>query len=143
MSTHKYIDRICLAAALLSLLVALLFVNGEALGLQPASRVQGYETRLFDTARVHTIDIVMDGWDDFIETCENEEYAACAAAGAGTPLFQAFSPLAMQGLPFPDGLILLTEGADPVCIRIFFAAFRALAVAHIKVPPWCAVLQFT
>lgn len=79
MSTHKYIDRICLAAALLSLLVALLFVNGEALGLQPASRVQGYETRLFDTARVHTIDIVMDGWDDFIETCENEEYAACAA----------------------------------------------------------------
>ena len=78
MSTHRYIDRICLAGAILSLLLMLLFVNGEALGVQPASRVLGYEGRLFDTARVHTIDIVMDGWDDFIETCENEEYAACS-----------------------------------------------------------------
>ena len=79
MSTHQSMDRICAAALALTLLLTILFVNGEALGLQPASRAQGYETRLFDTARVHTIDIVMDGWEDFIETCENEEYAACAA----------------------------------------------------------------
>ncbi len=79
MSTHKSIDRICAAVFALTLLLTVLFVNGEALGLQPASRTQGYEARLFDTARVHTIDIVMDGWEDFIETCENEEYAACAA----------------------------------------------------------------
>ena len=87
MSTHRYIDRICLAGAILSLLLMLLFVNGEALGVQPASRVLGYEGRLFDTARVHTIDIVMDGWDDFIETCENEEYAACSVVidGEGHP----------------------------------------------------------
>ncbi len=78
MSTHKYIDRICLAAALLSLLLTLLFVNGEALGVRPVSGAQGYETRLFDAGSVHTIDIVMDGWDAFLETCENEEYTACA-----------------------------------------------------------------
>lgn len=78
MSTHKHIDRICAAAALLSLLLALLFANGEALGLQPASRASGYEDRLFDTTRVHTVDIVMDEWDTFIETCENEEYSPCA-----------------------------------------------------------------
>ncbi len=79
MSTHQSMDRVCAAALALTLLLTILFVNGEALGLQPVSRAQGYETRLFDTARVHTIDIVMDGWEDFIETCENEEYAACAA----------------------------------------------------------------
>ena len=28
--------------------------------------------------QVHTIDIVMDDWDGFLETCENEEYAQCA-----------------------------------------------------------------
>ncbi len=78
MSTHKYIDRVCLAAALASLLLALLFVNGEALGVQPASQAMGYEDRLFDTDRVHTIEIVMDDWDAFIENCENEEYAACS-----------------------------------------------------------------
>ncbi len=70
MASHKYIDRICLIGALLSLLISLLFMNGQALGIQAASRVMGYETRLFDTGRIHTIDIVMDDWDSFIDTCE-------------------------------------------------------------------------
>ena len=78
MSTHKYIDRICLAGALLSLLVTLLFLNGRALGVQPASQVMGYEAKLFDTSRVHTVEILMDDWDGFLETCENEEYAPCS-----------------------------------------------------------------
>jgi len=79
MAAHKYIDRVCLAGALFSLLLSLLFMNGQALGLRSASRMMGYETRLFDTSRVHTIDLVMDDWDAFIETCENEEYSSCAA----------------------------------------------------------------
>ncbi len=33
---------------------------------------------MFDTRTVHTIDIVMDNWDDFIDTCENEEYEVCS-----------------------------------------------------------------
>ncbi len=78
MSTHKYIDRLCAAAAALCLLLTVAFMNGESLGLQPAASALGYEERLFDTRRVHTLDIVMDGWDSFIETCENEEYAQCA-----------------------------------------------------------------
>lgn len=78
MSTHKHIDRICAAAMVLALAVTVLFVNGQALGIQPASRVMGYENRLFDTSRVHSIDIVMDGWEEFIQGCEDEEYANCA-----------------------------------------------------------------
>lgn len=77
MSTHKYMDRICVAAVVLSLLLTLFFMNGKALGLQPAGKVIGYENRLFDTTRVHTIEIVMDDWDGFIETCQNEEYSSC------------------------------------------------------------------
>ena len=78
MSTHKHIDWICAAAMVLALAITVLFVNGQALGIQPASRVMGYENRLFDTSRVHSIDIVMDGWEDFIQGCEDEEYAGCA-----------------------------------------------------------------
>ncbi len=78
MSTHRYIDRICLAAALLSLILMLLFVNGTALGLQSADQTMGYEARLFDTARVHTVDIVMEDWENFLDTCEDEAYAACS-----------------------------------------------------------------
>lgn len=75
MSAHKHIDRICLAAVLISLLAALVLCSQ---GAQSEGAALGYEARLFDTGRVHTIEIVMDDWDGFLETCENEEYAACA-----------------------------------------------------------------
>lgn len=78
MSTHKYMDTLCAAALVLCLLLTAAFMNGEALGIRPAASVMGYETRLFDRERVHTLDIVMDDWDSFLETCENEEYAPCA-----------------------------------------------------------------
>nr|WP_325229108.1 CotH kinase family protein [uncultured Oscillibacter sp.] len=78
MSTHKYVDKLCAAALVLCLLLTFGFMNGEALGIRPAASVMGYETRLFDTEQVHTIDIVMDDWEGFLETCENEEYAQCA-----------------------------------------------------------------
>lgn len=77
MSTHKHIEKICCVALVFTLLLTLLFMNGEALGLKAASKVLGYETRLFDIDRVHTIDIVMEDWDGFIETCTNEEYSMC------------------------------------------------------------------
>ncbi len=78
MSTHKHIDRICVAAVIFSVLLTLVFMNGAALGIQAADSVIGYEDRLFDTSRVHTIEIVMDDWDSFIQTCENEQYSLCS-----------------------------------------------------------------
>ena len=77
MSTSKHIDVICLAGAFLSLLLAMAFAFGEALGIQAAGTEMGYESRLFDTSRVHTIDIIMEDWDGFLETCEDKEYALC------------------------------------------------------------------
>ena len=78
MSTHKHIDGICVIATALTLLLTILFMNGEALGIDSAAEVAGYENRLFDTSVVHTVDVIMDNWDEFIETCENEEYSICA-----------------------------------------------------------------
>lgn len=79
MSTHKYIDGICAAGMVLALVIAFLLINAAASGIWEVSAPMGYESRLFDASRVHTIDIVMDGWDSFIEECENEEYAAATA----------------------------------------------------------------
>lgn len=78
MSTHKHIDKICLVVAALGLVLAILFSFGESLGLTASAREIGYESRIFDRQRVHTIDIVMDDWDSFISTCTNEEYATCS-----------------------------------------------------------------
>lgn len=77
MSTHKQIDRICVIALVIAMVVTLLFMNGENFGIK-AQATTGYEKRLFDTSKVHQIDIVMDDWDGFLETCENEQYTACA-----------------------------------------------------------------
>ena len=78
MSTHKHIDRICVVITVLALLITILFMNGEALGLEAAPRSMGYESTLFDTSRVHTIDIVIDDWDAFLETATGEEYTVCS-----------------------------------------------------------------
>ncbi|MBQ9902580.1 MAG: CotH kinase family protein [Clostridia bacterium] len=79
MSTHKNIDRICLAIVAVTVAVALVFCGAAASGvITVAARVIGYETRLFDQSKVHTLDIVMDDWDEFIKSCANEEYGACA-----------------------------------------------------------------
>ena len=77
MSTHRHIDRICCVVIVLAMVLTVVLMNGESLGIQAASRAMGYETRLFDTAQVHTIDIVMDDWEGFLETCTDEEYVLC------------------------------------------------------------------
>ena len=41
MSTHKHIDLVCVAVIIAGLLLTLLFMNGQALGLQSASRSIG------------------------------------------------------------------------------------------------------
>ena len=78
MSTHKHIDKICCAALCIVLLLTLVLVNAQSLGVQPVSAEIGYESRLFDTSKVHTIEIEMEDWDSFIDTCENEEYSECS-----------------------------------------------------------------
>lgn len=77
MSTSKYMDRICAIVITAALLLTILFMNGNKLGIQAVSASAGYVSGLFDTSVVHSIDIVMDDWDSFIENCTDEEYADC------------------------------------------------------------------
>ena len=78
MLKHRYIDRICIIVMVLALVLTVLFMNGESLGLTPASAAPDYEARLFDKTRVHTVEILIDDWDAFLETAAKEEYTACA-----------------------------------------------------------------
>lgn len=77
MLKHRRIDRICIAVMAAAVIVTLLFMNGEKLGIEPMSSVPGYATRLFDATRVHTVDIVIDDWDAFLESAPEEEYSPC------------------------------------------------------------------
>lgn len=74
MSRSKYFDRIAVIVTALILILTILFMNGDELGIKAMEHTVGYENRLFDNTKVHTIDIVMDEWDDLIANAANEEY---------------------------------------------------------------------
>lgn len=78
MLRHKRIDRICCIILAYTLLLTCLYMGAAAGGLLEGAKAMGYENRLFDQSRVHTIDIVMDDWEGFLEHCTDEEYASCS-----------------------------------------------------------------
>ena len=93
MSTHKYFDRICALALAFCLLVTLLCYNASALGVRAASAELGYESRLFSTDRVHTVDIAIDDWEGFLSTAQSEEYSVCDVTVDG----ELFSNVGIRG----------------------------------------------
>ena len=75
------------------LIVTILFMNGGTLGIKVMAHIMGYENRLFDNTRVHTIDIVMNDWDEFIANATSEEYYAVNAVIDG----EAYKNIAIRG----------------------------------------------
>ena len=93
MSTHKHFDKICGVVLAVTLIITVLFINGEKLGIQKASTVMGYENTLFDNSRVHTLDIIMDDWDEFTANARSEEYYVCSVVIDG----EAYKNVAIRG----------------------------------------------
>ena len=77
MIKSRWIDRIACIIIALTLLVTVLFCCGERLGIGILARSIGYEDRLFDRTRVHTIDLVVADWEGFLASCTDEEYILC------------------------------------------------------------------
>ena len=93
MSTHKHFDKICCVVLALTLVITVLFMNGENLGIKKSSTVMKYESTLFDNTKVHTIDIVIDDWDEFTANARSEEYYTCSVVIDG----EAFKNVAIRG----------------------------------------------
>ena len=83
MIRHRQIDRLCALAMVLALVLTGLLFFGEALGLQPASAAPEYSYRLFDDSRVHTVDIQVEDWAQFIAEAPEEEYIPCTVSVDG------------------------------------------------------------
>ena len=77
MSAHKSIDKICVVITALMLLFTGLYCSGLLSGNETKAHALGYENRLFDRSKVHTLEIVMNDWDGFLATCESETYTPC------------------------------------------------------------------
>ncbi len=77
MVTHKYVDRFCIGAAVLAVVLTIAFSFGEHFGISKASAAPEYASRLFDDSRVHSLDIQLEDWGGFLETAAEEEYVSC------------------------------------------------------------------
>ena len=74
-------------------MLTVLFMNGGTFGLEAMAHTMGYENRLFDNTKVHTIDIVMDDWDTFIDNATSEEYYSAAVVIDG----EAYKNVGIRG----------------------------------------------
>ena len=88
MVKYKYIDAVCILAVLGAVLLTLIFMNGDALGIPKASENPGYISRLFDERRVHSLDIQIEDWEEFLENAEEETYVSCTAVIDGEEFHQ-------------------------------------------------------
>lgn len=116
MSTHKSIDRVCVVATVFTVIISILLMNAESLGISVRASAVGYETRLFDISRVHTIDIVMDDWDGFIETAQSEEYSSCAVVIDG----EAYKNVGIRGKGNTSLTNVASMGSERYSFKIEF-----------------------
>ena len=126
MLRHKNIDRVCCVILALTLLVTTLFVGAAASGVITEDTTMGYETRLFDQSRVHTIDIVMDDWEAFLETATSEEYTACHLVIDG----ESYKNVAIRGKGNTSLTSVKSYGNNRYSFKVEFDHYQAGSTYH-------------
>ena len=74
----KTADRIACVAIVFMLAASVCLWGLVRPGQGDGSHEIGYESLLFDTSRVHTIEITSDNWEDIINKAASEEYRECS-----------------------------------------------------------------
>ncbi len=126
MSTHKHFDKICCVILAATLLLTVVFMNCEKLGVARASTVMGYESKLFDSSTVHTIDIIMDSWDEFTENCTSEEYYNCTVVIDN----EAYKNVAIRGKGNTSLTQVASYGNDRYSFKIEFDHYDSTTTYH-------------
>lgn len=126
MSTSKHFNRICAVVMVLCLAVTLMLCFPDAVGIQAAPKTLGYESRLFDTSYVHSIDIVMDDWDSFIENCESEEYSSCAVVIDG----ESYKNIAIRAKGNTSLSQVSNYGSDRYSFKLEFDHYSDSTTCH-------------
>ena len=126
MSTHKHFDKICCVVLALTLILSAVFVNAEKLGVKKASTVMGYETTIFDNSKVHTIEIIMDDWDKFLDSCTSEEYFDCSIVIDN----EAFKNVAIRGKGNTSLSSVASYGNDRYSFKVEFDHYDNTSTYH-------------
>lgn len=93
MSTSKHINKICGVMLIFVLVFTGFLMKINVSGAASESVAMEYESKLFDTSKVHTLNIEIDDWVEFIRNCESEEYYDCTVTIDG----ETFRNVAIRG----------------------------------------------
>jgi len=126
MSTSKHFDKIAWTVTALMLVITILFMNGGALGLEVMAHTMGYENRLFDNTRVHTIDIVMNDWDEFIDNATSEQYYAANVVIDG----EAYKNVGIRGKGNTSLSTVSSLGSERYSFKIEFDQYDSSITYH-------------
>ena len=126
MSASKHFDKIAWTVTALMLVVTILFMNGAALGIEVMAHTMGYENRLFDKSRVHTIDIVMNNWDEFIDNATSEQYYAANVVIDG----EAYKNVGIRGKGNTSLSTVSSLGSERYSFKIEFDQYDSSITYH-------------
>lgn len=76
MIKSRYTSAVCILIVCLMFVIAVLFTCGGSLGLTVSASTMAYESGLFATDRVHTMDIIVDegDWQEMLDSASAKEY---------------------------------------------------------------------
>lgn len=126
MSGSKHFDKIAISVTVITLIILIVFMNGASLGIQASNRNMGYENRLFDSSKVHTIDIVMDDWDDFISNATSEEYYVATLVIDG----ESFKNVAIRGKGNTSLSTVASLGSERYSFKVEFDHYDSSITYH-------------
>lgn len=126
MLRHKNIDRICCAVLAVVILLTAGLMGASGADATSPGRSMGYENRLFDQSRVHVIDIVMDDWEGFLDTCTGEEYSPCTVIIDG----ESFSNAGIRGKGNTSLSSVSRYGNDRYSFKIEFDQYQTGLTYH-------------
>lgn len=126
MSGSKYFDQIAWVVTALTLVITLLFMNGTSLSIEVMAHTMGYENQLFDNTKVHTIDIFMNDWDEFIANATSEEYYAANVVIDG----EAYKKVGIRAKGNTSLSTVATLGSERYSFKIEFDKYDSSKSYH-------------
>lgn len=126
MTGSKHFDKIAWTVTALMLVVTILFMNGASFGMEVLDRAIGYENCLFDNTKVHSIDIVMNDWEDFIANAASEEYYAANVVIDG----EAYKNVGIRGKGNTSLSTVSSLGSERYSFKIEFDQYDSAISYH-------------
>lgn len=126
MAGSKQFDKIAWTITVLMLILTVLFMSSSAFGLEGMDRTMGYEHRLFDSAQVHTIDIIMNNWDEFIANAASEQYYTTTVVIDG----EAYKNVGIRGKGNTSLSMVSSMNSDRYSFKVEFDHYDSSITYH-------------